>query len=106
MSITDSFKNLFGNQSRISIVIALLSILAVGMTIQPAPHQSVAQSVPLEFDEFLKNPLAASDIDIDILNGLNLCGNSVPVLGLDTFGSVLGDYNDSVCFIVKEFENR
>jgi hypothetical protein len=103
MSITDSFKNLFCNQSRISIVIALLSILTVGMTIQP-PHKSVAQSVPLDLDEILENSLAASDIDI--LNDLFICGNSIQVLGLDTFGSLLGDYNDSVCLIVKEFEDR
>jgi hypothetical protein len=105
MSITDSFKNLFCNRSRISIVIALLSILTIGMTIQP-PHQSVAQSVPLDLDEIFENVFAASDIDIDILNGSNICGNSIQVLGLDTFGSLLGDYNDSVCFIVKEFEDR
>ncbi len=72
MSITDNFKNLFCNQSRISIVIALLSILTIGMTIQP-PHQSVAQSVPLELDEILEYALAASEIDIDILNGSNIC---------------------------------
>jgi hypothetical protein len=100
MSITDSFKNLFCNQSRIGIVIAFLSILTIGMTIQP-PHQSDAQ---VDVDEYLKNPLAASDINI--LNDFFICGNSIQVGGLDTFGSLLGDYNDSVCLIVKEFEDR
>jgi hypothetical protein len=69
-----------------------------------SPQQSVAQSVPLDLDEFLENSLAASDIDI--LNDLFICGNSIQFLGLDTFGSLLGDYNDSVCLIVKEFEDR
>jgi hypothetical protein len=102
MSITDSFKNLFCNQSRISIVIAFLSILTIGMSIQP-PHQSDAQ---VDVDEYLKNPLAASDIDIDILNDLFICENSIQFLGVDPFGS-LGDYNnDSFCLIVKEFEDR
>jgi hypothetical protein len=72
------------------------------MSIQP-PHQSDAQ---VDVDEYLKNPLAASDIDIDILNDLSICEISIQFLGLDTFGSLLGNYDDSVYLIVKEFEDR
>jgi hypothetical protein len=99
MSITDNFKNLFCKQSRISIVIALLSILTIGMTIQP-PHQSVAQSVPLKLDGILENVLASSDLGVDILNDAQISSSSIQVI--ESLSSLLGDYNNnSVCFIDK-----
>ncbi len=100
MSNTDNFKNLFFNQNKITIVVALVSVLIIGMTIPP-PLQSHAQSVPINLDEILKNALAGSDLDLDILNENQLCSNKIGLVG--NFDSLLGEYyNNPICFIVKE----
>jgi hypothetical protein len=102
MSITDSFKNLFLYQNKTRIVIALLSILTIGMIIQP-PHQSVAQLVDL--DNLLKNlPENSLDAsDVDILDDMQLCSTYVGLLrGIDTLVGEFSDNNSVVCLIVEE----
>ncbi|MGD9533879.1 MAG: hypothetical protein AB7V56_08935 [Candidatus Nitrosocosmicus sp.] len=96
MPITNNLKNIFYNQSRITIVIAFLSILTTSMTIQP-PQESDAQLFDL--DKILENPLAASGFDLDILNGANVCSNSIDVIET-SLSDLLGEHaSNTVCLI-------
>jgi hypothetical protein len=79
----------------------LVFLLTIGMIIQP-PHQSVAQSVPLELNEILKNALASSNIELDIPIESRVCSNNIGLVG--SIDSLIGEYynNNPICFIVKE----
>ncbi|MDI2129130.1 hypothetical protein [Yinghuangia seranimata] len=90
-----------------AVVSAALAVIAgAAAPAVAAPPTAVSQVPGPVLDEVLNDVLAASDINVGVMNSANVCGNNAAVA--DTViasGGLLGDgMPQEVCFVLRDEE--
>jgi hypothetical protein len=84
--------------SRRTTRLGILSAVVVAALTLVLSNAAWAQ---LSLPDVADNAFAASNVDVPILNDSYICGNSIPVLGIDVTGTLgpewFGNGGDTVC---------
>ena len=80
------------------LLVVVVAALTLGLS-------NAAWAQALSLPDVSDNAFAASDIDIPIANGNNICGNSVDLIGVDVTGMVGRGGDETVCVIWDQIDD-